>query len=112
MIRFEAKNRQSRSATRSARSDRALVAEIRRREADLAHTSQQELKDRADELRGRRFQRQPGWLSDEVLIEACGLACVAARETLGHGLYDVQLLAGLARKMAAPASSWGWPQRP
>jgi preprotein translocase subunit SecA len=96
MIGFATKHRQSRSAARSARSDRALVAAIRRREADLADTSQQELKDRADELRGRRFQRQPGWLSDDVLIEACGLACVAARETLGHGLYDVQLLAGLA----------------
>jgi preprotein translocase subunit SecA len=96
MIGFATKHRQKRTAAGTARSDRALVASIRQLEADLAKCRQQELKDRADELRARRFQRQPNWLSDDVLIEACGLACVAARQTLGHGLYDVQLLAGLA----------------
>jgi preprotein translocase subunit SecA len=96
MIGFATKRHQVRRAASSARSDGALVAAIRRLEADLATASQRELKDRADELRARRFQRKPDWLSAEVLTEACSLACVAARQTLGHGLYDVQLLAGLA----------------
>ena len=96
MIGFATKHRQSRKAATPARSDRALVASIRRLEASLAKSDQQELKDRADDLRARRFQRRPNWLSDDVLTEACALACVAARRTLGHGLYDVQLLAGLA----------------
>ena len=80
----------------SARSDRALVASIRRLETQLMEVSPQDLKDRADELRARRFQRRPDWFSDDVLTEACALACVAARRTLGHSLYDVQLLSGLA----------------
>lgn len=69
---------------------------IRRMEAEPGNASHQKLKDRADELRARRFQRKPDWLSADVLTEACSLACVAARQTLGHGLDDVQLLAGLA----------------
>ncbi len=96
MIGFATKSRQVRRAASSARSDRALVAAIRRLEAELAKSSQQELRDRADDLRARRFLRNPDWLSAEVLAEACGLVCVAARQTLGHGLYDVQLLPGLA----------------
>lgn len=81
---------------RAARHDRALVQQIRQRESELAESPPRELQDRADDLRERRFSRNPDWLSDEVLSEACALACVAARRTLGHGLYDVQLLAGLA----------------
>lgn len=96
MIGFATKSRQVRTAASSARSDRALVAAIRRLEAELANAGQRELRDRADELRAHRFQRNPDWLSAGALTEACGLVCVAARQTLGHGLYDVQLLAGMA----------------
>ncbi|NQV28972.1 MAG: preprotein translocase subunit SecA [Rhodopirellula sp.] len=90
------KHRERRTARHTARSDRALVAAIRQLEAQLINTDQRELQDRADELRSRRYQRRPDWLSDKVLTEASALTCVAARQTLGHSLYDVQLLAGLA----------------
>ena len=83
-------------ASQTAKSGRALVAAVRRLESQLAEVSSQELKDRADELRARRFQRRPNWLSDDILSRACALVCVAARRSLGHSLYDVQLLAGLA----------------
>ncbi|MDA0284625.1 MAG: preprotein translocase subunit SecA [Planctomycetota bacterium] len=79
-----------------AASERALVASVRKVEAQLANAGQQELRHRADELRERRFQRRPGWLSEDALIEACALVCAAARQTLNTTLFDVQLLAGLA----------------
>jgi preprotein translocase subunit SecA len=96
MIGFATQRRGRRTAAASVHSDRALVVAIRRLETQFTQASEQELKGRADELRARRFQRRPDWLSAEVLTEASALICVAARQTLGHALYDVQLLSGLA----------------
>lgn len=96
MIGFATRRRENRRAAQAADSDRAIVAAIRKQELQFQNASQLELRHCVDELRERRFRRQPDWLAPEVLTEACALVCVAARHTLGHSLYDVQLLAGLA----------------
>lgn len=93
---FATRRRENRRAAQAADSDRALVAAARKLESQFQNADHQELKHRVDELRERRFCRQPEWLDADVLAEACALVCVAASQTLGHSLYDVQLLSGLA----------------
>lgn len=92
-----------RKARQAGTRDRALVRRIRQLESELADSPQTELTNRADELRARRFLRNPDWSADEVTAEACALACAAAQRTLGHSLYDVQLLAGLTMSRGAVA---------
>ena len=69
------------------------VDQISAVEAEYRGLSEEQLKGKTDELRGRL---KAGESIDDVLIEACGAVREASRRAQDHRQFDVQLIAGLA----------------